>query len=141
MTKRLELWRLRYWLAAVLIAWPCTQRLWAAATATPHERYGAYWTNAGGYQSTIQIHNNLVGRSLSVTPVLYTASGEALELPAVVLSPLGNASVDVNEALVSLSRNQPQSGAVGLRYVNTQAATRSGRRFPLSNGPRRSPTP
>ena len=57
-------------------------------------RYSAYWTTAYGFESTIELHNNLVNEPLTVTPVLYTASGAAIELDEVRMGILGSASVE-----------------------------------------------
>lgn len=99
----------------------------AALAATPknrpqrpielHRLFTPFWTIEGGHQSVMQIHNNSIARPLEVKPVLLSDVGERVELPAVPLGPLQNASVNIREELRKLGKENIASGSAVFEYL------------------------
>lgn len=85
----------------------------AAATQSV---YNAYWSNAPGVQSLAQLHNNLLNVPLTVQPVLFMTEGSKLNLMAVTLAPLGNATIDIGAELAQQGLTKPLSGSVAFQY-------------------------
>ena len=61
--------------------------------------YVPYWTVADGYQSIVQLHNNLINDAILVRPVILTADGRQINLSDVRLGALENASINIGQAL------------------------------------------
>ena len=53
---------------------------------TQQEVVAAYWTLEPGWNTELEIRNNLLERKLTVTPVLRTATGREIALPDVTLA-------------------------------------------------------
>lgn len=70
------------------------------ATWNPHaqQTFVAYWTVESGWNTTLEIRNNL-RRDLDVTPVLRTSAGQEITLPAVTLHSEQVTGVDLRQAL------------------------------------------
>jgi hypothetical protein len=90
-----------------------------------HESYVAYWTLEAGWNTRLEIRNNVPWRDLSVTPVLRTAAGAESPLPAVTISP--NEIKELNLRLLALYAapdllDKPNSfGSVALRFNSNDA--------------------
>jgi hypothetical protein len=55
---------------------------------------------ADGHESVLTIHNRLVNEAITVRPVLVSATGDrTIELDEISLGPLGNALVDIGDAM------------------------------------------
>ncbi len=80
--------------------------------------FNPYWTTYYGHQSTIQLHNNLVDKPVSVRPVLLSQQGARTELPLVTLGPLANASIDVAQALAAIGRPDLRVGSSVFEYMH-----------------------
>ena len=93
----------------------------AQSTPKPQESFAPYWTAEPGWETEIQLRNNLAAGQLTVTPVLRSSEGKEITLDPVVIPSHQAASVDVGSALVKHSAdltNQPFSfGSVTLRYT------------------------
>jgi hypothetical protein len=91
----------------------------------PQEVFAPYWTSEPGWDTELQLKNNLAAGPLTVTPVLRLASGEEIPLDPVTIDSNVSASVWVNEQLLKHSAsalNQPGSfGSVVLRFTSFNA--------------------
>ncbi|HZQ93115.1 MAG TPA: hypothetical protein VFA60_15090, partial [Terriglobales bacterium] len=90
---------------------------------TPHESIAPYWTVEPGWDTELQIKNNMVAASLTVTPVLRLNTGAEYPLDPVTIAPSDVTSIHVSDAL---SKKAPdlvnQVGAYGsvvFRYVSS----------------------
>ena len=91
----------------------------------PRESFAPYWTSEPGWDTELQLKNNLASGPLTVTPVLRLASGEEIPLdPLTILSNV-SLSVWVNEQLLKHSASllsQPGSyGSVAFRFTSLHA--------------------
>ena len=81
-----------------------------------------YWTSEPGWDTELQLKNNLASGPLTVTPVLRLASGEEIPLDPVTIPSNVSVSVWVNEGLLKHSPSllsQPGSyGSVVLRFTS-----------------------
>ena len=59
----------------------------------------SYWSLEPGWNTELEIRNNLVERQLTVTPVLRTAAGREIALPDVVLASEEVTSINLQQAL------------------------------------------
>ena len=91
-------------------------------SAKPQEVFAPYWTSDPGWETDLQLKNNLSSGSLTVTPVLRLASGEEIALDPMTITSNASASVQVNEGLLKHSPtlvNQPGSyGSVVFRFTS-----------------------
>jgi hypothetical protein len=81
--------------------------------------FAPYWTAEPGWHTEIQLRNNLVTGSLTVTPVLRLAAGQEYALSPVTIAPSDVVSVDVADELqkkYSLVGQAGTYGSVLLRY-------------------------
>jgi hypothetical protein len=68
--------------------------------AKPQEVFAAYWTTEPGWETELQLKNNLATGSLTVTPVLRIADGTEFPLDSVVIASSAAVSVPLNQALL-----------------------------------------
>lgn len=91
----------------------------------PQESFAPYWTSEPGWDTELQLKNNLASGLLTVTPVLRLASGEEIPLDAVTIPSNVSISVWVNEALLKHSPavlSLPGSyGSVAFRFTSFNA--------------------
>src|ERR1700733_839406 len=91
----------------------------------PQESFAPYWTSEPGWDTELQLKNNLASGPLTVTPVLRVASGEEIPLDPVTIPPNVSVSVWVNEGLLKHSPSllsQPGSyGSVVFRFTSPSA--------------------
>jgi hypothetical protein len=73
-----------------------TTAAWAA-TPAPQEVFAPYWTSEPGWETELQLKNNLTTGPLTVTPVLRLSSGQEIPLDPVTIAPKVSVSVWVNE--------------------------------------------
>jgi hypothetical protein len=103
-----------------------------AAQPTPktQESFAPYWTAEPGWETELQLRNNLIVGSLTVTPVLRLANGQEIPLDPVTISSRSAASVSVSEALLKRAPsllNQPGTfGSVAFRYTALHARNFTG---------------
>jgi hypothetical protein len=97
----------------------------AKPTAKPQESFVPYWTAEPGWDTELQLRNNLVAGSLTVTPVLRLVDGKEISLDPVTISANSSASIPVSQALLSKAPNlliQPATfGSVVFRYTALHA--------------------
>ncbi|MBZ5725872.1 MAG: hypothetical protein LAP87_12850 [Acidobacteriia bacterium] len=89
--------------------------LGTASDPNMRQVFSPYWSIAGGYESVVQLHNNLVGQALSVRPVLLSPDGVRLELDEIKIGPNANASLDIRDALAK-NHSAMQSGSAVFEY-------------------------
>jgi hypothetical protein len=84
-----------------------------------------FWTAEPGWETELQLKNNLASGSLSVTPVLRLASGQEILLDPVIISSNASVSVFVNDGLEkhspSLLSQLGSYGSVVFRFVSFNA--------------------
>ncbi len=105
---------------------PCYAMIWLAlsvmhpltAASDPNLRrvFCSYWTTQDGYTSVVELHNNLIGQSIVVQPVLLSPAGVRSELDPIQLGPLQNASLDLGTALAKTSARGLRSGSAVFEY-------------------------
>jgi hypothetical protein len=97
--------------------------------AAAQEVFAPYWTSEPGWDTELQLKNNLSSGQLTVTPVLRLASGEEISLDPVTIASHTSVSVWVNEGLLKHSPgqlNQPGSyGSVVFRFTSFHARAQS----------------
>jgi hypothetical protein len=110
---------------ALFLALAVTLAHGAVPTAKPQESFAPYWTAEPGWDTELQLRNNLVAGSLTVTPVLRLVDGAEIPLTPVTISPNSSASIPVSQALLSKAPNlliQPGIfGSVVFRYTALHA--------------------
>jgi hypothetical protein len=96
---------------------PSAQPIAKTPDPVDQEQFLPYWTTETGWDTELQLRNNLAGQTLLVTPSLRTADGTETGLAAVTLQPHEVQSIDLNAAIGS---STPQLvgtyGSVVLRY-------------------------
>ena len=89
------------------------------------EQHAAYWTSEPGWDTELQLRNNLPAEPLTVTPVLRLPSRQEIPLTAVTIPPNGSVSVSVNEDLQEHAPDllgRPDSyGSVTFRFQSHHA--------------------
>src|SRR2546425_446510 len=75
-----------------------------------------YWAVGDGYHSVAQLHNNLINTPLVVHAAVFAADGRRVELGDVQLSPLGNAQLDIEYALLQQGQPTIHSGSAVFEY-------------------------
>ena len=92
----------------------------AAWKPVQHESYVAYWTLEAGWNTRLEIRNNVPWHDLSVTPVLRTAAGTESLFPSVTISPNEIKELNLRVLAVAAAPNlldKPTSfGSVALRF-------------------------
>ena len=110
---------------ALLLVLAVTLAHAAKPTAKPQESFAPYWTAEPGWDTELQLRNNLVAGSLTVTPVLRLVDGKEILLDPVTISSNSSASIPVSQALLSKAPNlliQPGTfGSVVFRYTALHA--------------------
>jgi hypothetical protein len=95
------------------------------ASNTPHkapaphsqELFAPYWTTEDGWHTELQMRNNILGQSLTVTPVLRDFNGAEFSLAPVTIAPNEIKSVDITNAVASFAPQLIGSyGSVVFRY-------------------------
>jgi hypothetical protein len=91
----------------------------------PQEVFAPFWSSEPGWDTELQLKNNLTSGPLTVTPVLRLASGEEVPLDPLTIPPNVSLSVWVNEQLLKHSAsllNQAGSyGSVAFRFTSLHA--------------------
>ena len=91
----------------------------------PQESFAPYWTAEPGWETELQLRNNLASGALTVTPVLRLANGNEIPLDPVTISSNAAASIQVGEALLrrapSLLNKPGTFGSVAFRYTSLHA--------------------
>jgi hypothetical protein len=86
----------------------------------PQELFASYWTSEPGWDTELQLKNNLASGSLTVTPVLRLSSAQEIALDPVTIAANDSVSVWVNMGLLKHSPDllsQPGSyGSVAFRF-------------------------
>lgn len=89
------------------------------------EQQATYWTSEPGWDTEIQLKNNLASQALTVTPVLRLSSGREITLTPVTIPANASAAVSVNEGLQehapSLVSQLESYGSVVLRFSSFNA--------------------
>jgi hypothetical protein len=95
------------------------------AMPKPQEAFAPYWTAEPGWETELQLRNNLASGSLTVTPVLRPASGREVLLDPVTISSNAATTILVSGALLKRAPgllNQPGTfGSVAFRYTSLHA--------------------
>lgn len=85
--------------------------------ARDQQQFLSYWTTETGWRTELQLRNNQVGLTLTVTPVLRTADGTETALPSVVVQPQEVKTIDLATAI---GNSAPQLigtyGSAALRF-------------------------
>jgi len=82
-----------------------------------HEQVVSFWTSEGGWHSELQLRNNLRDKSLAITPVLRSATGEETALPSVTVNPQEVRTLNLNDAIGDSAPHLAGSyGSLLLRY-------------------------
>jgi hypothetical protein len=93
----------------------------AQPTPRPQEVFAPYWTAEPGWETELQLKNNLATGSLTVTPVLLIADGTEFPLEPVVIASNAAVSVALNRALLtsapSLLNHPGAFGSVAFRFA------------------------
>jgi len=93
------------------------RRATLSAEAADQEQFISYWTTETGWQSQLQLRNNLPADSLTVTPVLRLADGAERSLAPVTISPREGKVIDLDSALpASAPQFRGTYGSLVLRY-------------------------
>ena len=94
-------------------------------TPKAQEVFAPYWTSAPGWDTELQLKNNLASGSLTVTPVLRSAAGQEIPLDPVTIASNSSTSVWVNAGLLAHAPtllSQPGSyGSVIFRFNSPNA--------------------
>src|ERR1700685_1329721 len=69
-------------------------------SAKPQEVFAPFWTSDPGWETELQLKNNLPSQSLTVTPVLRLASCEEIALDPVTLATNVSTPLEINQALL-----------------------------------------
>ena len=97
----------------------------AAWKPVQHESYVAYWTLEAGWNTRLEIRNNVPLHDLSVIPVLRTAAGTETLFPSVTISPNEIKELNLRVLAVAAAPNlldKPTSfGSVALRFNSNDA--------------------
>jgi hypothetical protein len=89
------------------------------------EQYATYWSSEPGWDTELQLKNNLTSAPLTVTPILRLVSGQEIPLTAVTIPANASLSVWVNEGLdehAPTLLGRPDSyGSVLFRFASVSA--------------------
>jgi len=81
------------------------------------EQYIAYWTTEAGWNTELQLRNNLESADLTVTPALRTADGTETALPPVTIKPGDVVSLDFSDLFTkTATKLLGFYGSIVLRY-------------------------
>jgi hypothetical protein len=92
--------------------------------AVDQQQFISYWTTETGWTTELQLRNNQVGRTLTVTPVLRAADGAETPLFPVLVQPQEVKTVDVATAIGSSA--PPLIGSYGSVVLRYRSSTFSG---------------
>lgn len=85
--------------------------------ARDQQQFISYWTTETGWRTELQLRNNQVGLTLTVTPVLRTADGTETPLPSVVVQPQEVKTIDLATAIANSAPQLIGSyGSAALRF-------------------------
>jgi hypothetical protein len=79
----------------------------------PQEISAAYWTLESGWDTTIEMRNNLHYRELAVTPVLRTLTGQEILLASVNIAPENVVALDLRDLANADKNSGAYSGSFG----------------------------
>lgn len=82
---------------------PGTRVALAEWKPTQQEVSTSYWSLEPGWNTELEIRNNLAERQLTVTPVLRTAAGREIALPDVVLASEEVTSINLQQAVAQVA--------------------------------------
>lgn len=80
---------------------------------SPHEVSAAYWTLESGWNTNLEMRNNLRSHELTITPVLRAAGGQELALAPVTVAPQHVVSLDLRNLAQSDPRILNYTGSYG----------------------------
>src|ERR1700720_3462742 len=80
---------------------------------SPQEISAAYWTLESGWNTDLEMRNNLRSRELTITPVLRTAAGHELSLAPVTVAQQHVVSLDLRNLAQSDPRIFNYAGSFG----------------------------
>lgn len=80
---------------------------------TPQELSAAYWTLESGWDTTLEIRNNVRYRELTVTAVLRTAAGQEIPLTPVTVAPQNVIAIDLRNLSQTDTNNASYVGLFG----------------------------
>jgi len=90
-------------------------------TPQNHEQVAAYWTSETGWNTELQLRNNLLDQDLIVTPVVRRSDGAETALAAITIKPQEVKGIDLDASISAA--NAPQLvgtyGSIVLRYSST----------------------
>src|SRR5208283_458157 len=90
-------------------------------TPQNHEQVAAYWTSETGWNTELQLRNNLLDQDLIVTPVVRRSDGAETDLAAITIKPQEVKGIDLDASISAA--NAPQLvgtyGSIVLRYSST----------------------
>ncbi|SRR5579871_785697 len=96
------------------------------SSAGPQELFAPYWTLEPGWNTELEMRNNIPWHELRMTPVLRTSDGTEVALTPVELKPEEIASINLREAVSSLrpelAGKMGAFGSVTIRFEGTGAA-------------------
>jgi hypothetical protein len=102
------------------------------------EQHAAYWTSEPGWDTALQLKDNLASAPLTVTPILRLASGQEIPLTPVTISANASVSISVNQELREHAPDllsQPGSyGSVLFRFSSFSAMNLHATAIPSMQG-------
>src|ERR1700689_3428590 len=104
----------------------------------PQEVFAPYWTSEPGWDTELQLKNNLASGPLTVTPFLRVASGEEIALDPVTVPSNVSVSMWVNEQLLKHSpavlNLRGSYGSVVFRFTSLSAMNLYATSIPFLHG-------
>ena len=76
---------------------------WPIRVPTQQEVIASYWSLEPGWNTELEVRNNLAKRQLTVTPVLRTAAGREIALPDIVLASEEVTSINLQQAVAEVA--------------------------------------
>jgi hypothetical protein len=96
---------------------PSPQQIAKPPQPVDQEQFVSYWTTEAGWNTELQLRNNLESSDLTVVPALRTAVGAETALPSVTIKPGEVVSVDLSDTLMKSAPSLAGAwGSLVLRY-------------------------
>lgn len=90
--------------------------------AADQEQFISYWTTEAGWQSELELRNDMSAQELTVTPVLRTPDGTETPLAPVTIKPQDVKTIDLKAAAIGAAPQLISAyGSVVLRYHSTDS--------------------